>query len=80
MVIKHRPGPQHRNADPLSRVSCKHCGFVVNWEAVGSTEMVKFLGGKDDEETDKDLQTVIDWLTTSSRPSYSRNSKQQLCC
>ncbi|CAC5401135.1 Retrovirus-related Pol polyprotein from transposon 297,Retrovirus-related Pol polyprotein from transposon 17.6 [Mytilus coruscus] len=44
MVIKHRPGTQHRNADALSRIPCKHCGFVENWEAVGSVNTVKFQG------------------------------------
>ncbi|CAC5410703.1 unnamed protein product [Mytilus coruscus] len=27
MKIKHRPGNQHRNADALSRMPCKQCGF-----------------------------------------------------
>ncbi|CAG2253632.1 unnamed protein product [Mytilus edulis] len=42
------------------------------------------LGGQDDDleldirqlqETDKDLQTVIGWLTTGSKPSYSQTGK-----
>ncbi|CAC5365288.1 unnamed protein product [Mytilus coruscus] len=72
MVIKYRPGTQHRKADPLSRISCKQCGFVENLETVGSVNVVKLQRGKDDDieleirqlqETDKDLQTVIGWLT-----------------
>ncbi|VDI10935.1 Hypothetical predicted protein, partial [Mytilus galloprovincialis] len=46
--------------------------------------MVQFQGGQDDDleldirqlqETDKDLQTVIGWLTTGSKPSYSQTGK-----
>ncbi|CAC5368542.1 unnamed protein product [Mytilus coruscus] len=32
MKIKHRPGNQHRNADALSRMPCKQCGFNKDWE------------------------------------------------
>ncbi|CAG2231997.1 unnamed protein product [Mytilus edulis] len=46
--------------------------------------MVQFQGCQDDDleldirqlqETDKDLQTVIGWLTTGSKPSYSQTGK-----
>ncbi|CAG2214803.1 unnamed protein product [Mytilus edulis] len=83
-VIKHRPGIRHRNADALSRIPCKQCGFVENWEAVGIVNMVQFQGDQADDleldlrqlqETDSDLQTVIGWLTTGSKPSYSQTGK-----
>jgi hypothetical protein len=32
MTIVHRPGRQHRNADALSRIPCRQCGFDPNWE------------------------------------------------
>jgi hypothetical protein len=32
MTIVHRPGRQHRNADALSRIPCRQCGFHLNWE------------------------------------------------
>ena len=41
MVIKHRPGVQHRNADALSRIPCHQCGFVENWET--TPEVVKTI-------------------------------------
>ena len=32
MKIEHRPGRQHQNADALSRLPCKQCGFHEDWE------------------------------------------------
>ena len=32
MKIVHRPGRQHQNADALSRIPCRQCGFDPNWE------------------------------------------------
>ena len=32
MTIVHRPGGQHRNADALSRIPFRQCGFDPNWE------------------------------------------------
>jgi hypothetical protein len=31
MTIKNRPGSQHQNADALSRIPCKQCGFRSDW-------------------------------------------------
>ena len=30
--IQHRPGRQHSNADALSRIPCRQCGFHTDWE------------------------------------------------
>ncbi|CAG2228370.1 unnamed protein product [Mytilus edulis] len=32
MQIQHRPGVQHRNADALSRIPCKQCGYHTGLE------------------------------------------------
>ena len=32
MTIIYRPGRQHRNADALSRIPCRQCGYDPNWE------------------------------------------------
>ena len=32
MDIVHRAGRKHGNADALSRIQCKQCGYIVNWE------------------------------------------------
>jgi predicted nucleic-acid-binding Zn-ribbon protein len=32
MEIIHRPGNKHSNADALSRVPCKQCGYCSNWK------------------------------------------------
>lgn len=31
-LIEHRPGAQHQNADALSRIPCKQCGFFSSWD------------------------------------------------
>ena len=36
MKIEHRPGKQHGNADGLSRMPCRQCGFIRS--AVSDTE------------------------------------------
>lgn len=30
--IQHRPGAQHKNADALSRIPCRQCGFQSDWD------------------------------------------------
>lgn len=32
MQIVHRPGKQHLNADAMSRIPCKQCGYSSDWE------------------------------------------------
>lgn len=31
-LIQHRPGAQHKNADVLSRIPCRQCGFQSDWD------------------------------------------------
>jgi hypothetical protein len=55
MVIKHRPGVQHRNVDALSRIPCHQCGFVENWET--TPEVVKTINIQDSENDELEFNT-----------------------
>ncbi|VDI26081.1 Hypothetical predicted protein [Mytilus galloprovincialis] len=60
MQIQHRPGVQHRNADALSRIPCKQCGYHSGLEKRFSTETkdqydtVNAITRFDDSSNDKD--------------------------
>ncbi|CAC5386476.1 unnamed protein product [Mytilus coruscus] len=41
MHIQHRPGTQHRNADALSRIPCKQCGYTLDWQSKTSSDCHK---------------------------------------
>ena len=88
MTIKHRPGTQHRNADALSRIPCKQCGFREDWNSptgqikVVKVEAEKNFGSEDLEsdikklqESDEDLQVISSWLKTDSTPPYHKIGK-----
>lgn len=50
MLIEHRLGAQHQNADAFSRIPCKQCGFFSLWdqeEMPGSVNTIT----KSEEET-----------------------------
>ncbi|CAC5366411.1 unnamed protein product [Mytilus coruscus] len=38
MHIQHPPGTQHRNADALSRIPCKQCGYTSDWQSKMSSD------------------------------------------
>lgn len=77
MQIEYRPGRLHKNADALSRRSCKQCGrdcFVLEKE---SKHTVSYMEPKaaeeiDDlktaQEKDNDMVRVKQWLQQGLRP------------
>ena len=86
MEIRHRPGSQHKNADALSRIPCKQCGYTPEWEVapsqistiVGKTDKClvqdeSFKQGKSLKELqseDPDIRLVKDWVQNGKRPLY----------
>lgn len=83
MVVEHRPGKQHGNADGLSRIPCKQCGRNVetqlNIGAVGEEEDDETMGtswiesySMEDllnfQKEDPVLNKVRVWLLKGRRP------------
>ncbi|CAG2255790.1 Retrovirus-related Pol polyprotein from transposon 17.6,Retrovirus-related Pol polyprotein from transposon 297 [Mytilus edulis] len=38
---RHEDGTQHRNADALSRIPCKQCGYTLDWQSKTSSDCHK---------------------------------------
>ena len=58
MKIEHRPGTQHRNADALSLIPCKQCGFAIDWESQTPKQIVGQV--KKDETETESLRSLQD--------------------
>ena len=90
MKIEHRPGVQHKNADSLSRIPCKHCKFDPKWESnlEKLSKVNKATGLAESTETydygetslveiqkvDKEISTVRKWIEDQTKPK-----QQELC-
>lgn len=74
MKIEHRPGSQHRNADALSRIPCKQCGFTSDWERSTDIAHVKAESGGDTlrslQDQDPQIKQVKDWVTNLAKPDF----------
>ena len=56
----HRPGRQHRNADALSRIPCRQCGFDPNWENTENlAQHVRNIQERETQEVDEVLSGVF---------------------
>ncbi|KAK3104661.1 hypothetical protein FSP39_007335 [Pinctada imbricata] len=72
--IQHRPGRQHTNADALSRLPCKQCGYHTDWDSEHPrSEHVLSLSSsllpiQEVQSNDKNLQKVRSWLDNKTRP------------
>ena len=84
MKIEHRPGTQHRNADALSRIPCKQCGFAIDWESQTSKQVVAHVK-KDETETesmrslqdnDAQIMQVKGWVLANKRPEFYEISSE----
>ena len=56
MDIQHRPGVKHGNADALSRIKCKQCGFKDDWEESNTDETIMVI--------QEDRPTIFTNMTT----------------
>lgn len=76
MQIEHRPGIQHKNADALSRIPCRQCGFSSNWEdqeqrdvnMLTNEQLPDLSSLKKLQEKDTDIAFVIKHLKDGSKP------------
>ena len=82
MTIVHRPGRQHRNADALSRIPCRQCGFDPNWENTENlAQHVRNIQERETQEVDekevsisekqksnKDLTMIRKWVEKGGKP------------
>lgn len=65
MKILHRPGAKHSNADALSRIPCKQCGFTTDWNKdiiVNALTTVQSYDGKESTEICKERQKTLQQL------------------
>ena len=78
MKIEHRPGQQHRNADAVSRIPCKQCGFSSDWEETQKNVFVVQAGekccGTSSVEKGENEEKPFSAICSSSKTSRSENS------
>ncbi|KAK3102810.1 hypothetical protein FSP39_014067 [Pinctada imbricata] len=86
MDIEHRPGQQHRNADALSRIPCRQCGYDPAWEKSANVNMTTVTSTvsndvKEDNTSqslqklqteDSDIQEILKWMKEGSKPPFSK--------
>ncbi|KAJ8940365.1 hypothetical protein NQ318_015758 [Aromia moschata] len=70
LVIEHRPGKKHGNADTLSRrpcpSNCKHCIVTAQPEDKWSPAAIR-----KDQLADKDLKPILEWKEAGTgRPPW----------
>jgi hypothetical protein len=78
MAIKHRPGSHHQNADALSCIPCKQCGFRSDWIDLAHVNTIATESLNNEtaisiqqlQEKDRDLNIVKKWLEKNERPSF----------
>lgn len=72
--IEHRPGNQHQNADALSRIPCKQCGFISDWERSTDIAHVRAESGGDTlrslQDQDPQIKQVKDWVTNLAKSDF----------
>lgn len=92
--IVHRPGQRHNNADALSRIPCKQCGYNTDWEKKLQNEkgIVRSVNGnlsnefsqveqltlKELQENDKDIQFIKGSFLNKKRPQFLEISGKSL--
>ena len=86
MIIEHKRGRLHSNADGLSRIPCRQCGIsddekikMKTEEGYLSIRPIASLNIDDPvsenmeilQEEDRDLRTVIVWLSAKRKPPFN---------
>ena len=77
--IQHRPGRLHGNADALSRMPCRQCGFqtIESSEPVKSVNQVELVPNLHTAQTsDNDLQKLREWVKEGVCPSSKKVSAE----
>lgn len=83
MEIQHRPGKQHLNADALSRLTCRQCGYDIDDDKEphvrgAKTDSKDFAFDvpyiKTIQDNDKELKLVKEWMDKEKKPdSFARS-------
>jgi hypothetical protein len=61
MVIEHRTGKLHDNADGLSRMPCNQCGYFDDWDRTSvSTDHLRVIEVTDELAGDSSLRLTRD--------------------
>ena len=80
MKIIHRPGRSHRNADGMSRITCKQCGMYSEVQAEDSAEKIEMhdqiaqvtedqvIDLKSAQDKDKDISKIRQWVESNEKP------------
>ena len=70
--VQHRPGRLHANADAMSRLPCKQCGYNDKWENDNVSRIVEHEGAdqslQSSQKADNDLQKLRTWIEQGVRP------------
>ena len=70
--IEHLPSRLHANADAMSRLPCRQCGYHSDWEEQKSLPVCSqnFKGETllSAQQADNDLQKLRTWIETGSCP------------
>ena len=79
MTIVYRPGRQHRNADALSRIPGRQCGFDPNWENTENLTQreIQEVDEKDvsiseKQKSEKDLTLIRKWVEKGEKPELKK--------
>ena len=91
MTIVQRPGRQHRNADALSPIQCRQCGFDPNWE--NTKNLAQHVTNIQERETqeldekevsisekqtsDNDLTLIRKWVEEGEKPDLKELQESQ---
>ena len=79
MDIEHRAGVRHQNADALSRIPCRQCGFDPHWEdecqlpvrtVKAKEEVLSEKSLQELQDEDSDIAKVKQWVQTKERPPF----------
>ena len=70
--IEHRPGRLHANADAMSRLPCRQCGYHSDWEEQTALPVCSQVSKGETllsaQQADNDLQKLRTWIEAGSCP------------
>ena len=85
MELEQRPGKQHQNADALSRIPCRQCGYDPECEKAETANRISNAPHSHKEESDQNsnslqelqaddsnIQLVVEWLKAGNKPNFSK--------
>ena len=80
--IEHRPGRLHANADAMSRLPCRQCGYHSDWEEQTALPVCSQVSKGETllsaQQADNDLQKLRTWIEAGSCPPSKTISSENL--